>query len=470
MRAQRAAAAAMNSATTYEEWRRAAEVWETHAGADRWRDEPTSRHYHADLIRRQLDDLQALRAAGRVEPLLEHLHESLHRNLGDLEAPELYATSPLGTKHLIERYLSEIESTIEWLAGLEAPGFEVDAKRAVLQRAGGNLGRSALLLSGGATLGFYHLGVVRALWLSGLLPDVISGASMGAMVAAGVGARTDAELDALFAPDLPDIERIGLQIADFASIRSRRALLDPSVLMRTIEANCGDWTFAEAFERSGRTLNISVAPVRIRQKPRVLNHLTSPDVLVKSAALASSAVPGLFPPVTLMRRARDGTVRPYSGTEQWIDGSFGGDLPMSRLARLHNINHFIVSQVNPHILPFSEEGRRTATGFALRMALGPALRGGLRLLSAGRALTPRGTVGHSLNLLLSLAEQDYGGDIDIQPRFDPGVYLKVLKNPSREDLRYFVLEGQRATWPKLAMIRDQTRIARCLARCEAGLA
>ena len=194
MRAQRAAAAAMNSATTYEEWRRAAEVWETHAGADRWRDEPTSRHYHADLIRRQLDDLQALRAAGRVEPLLEHLHESLHRNLGDLEAPELYATSPLGTKHLIERYLSEIESTIEWLAGLEAPGFELDAKRAVLRRAGGNLGRSALLLSGGATLGFYHLGVVRALWLSGLLPDVISGASMGAMVAAGVGARTDAEL------------------------------------------------------------------------------------------------------------------------------------------------------------------------------------------------------------------------------------------------------------------------------------
>ncbi len=27
------------------------------------------------------------------------------------------------------------------------------------------------------------------------------------------------------------------------------------------------------------------------------------------------------------------------------------DLPMRRLAELFNVNHFIVSQVNPHIIP-----------------------------------------------------------------------------------------------------------------------
>jgi predicted acylesterase/phospholipase RssA len=33
---------------------------------------------------------------------------------------------------------------------------------------------------------------------------------------------------------------------------------------------------------------------------------------------------------------------------KWSDGSIESDLPMARLAELFNINHFIVSQVNPH--------------------------------------------------------------------------------------------------------------------------
>jgi predicted acylesterase/phospholipase RssA len=32
---------------------------------------------------------------------------------------------------------------------------------------------------------------------------------------------------------------------------------------------------------------------------------------------------------------------------QWEDGSVQADLPMQRLSELFNINHFIVSQVNP---------------------------------------------------------------------------------------------------------------------------
>lgn len=35
-----------------------------------------------------------------------------------------------------------------------------------------------------------------------------------------------------------------------------------------------------------------------------------------------------------------------------VDGSVQSDLPMKRLAELFNVNHFIVSQVNPHIAPF----------------------------------------------------------------------------------------------------------------------
>ncbi len=459
----------MRRATTYSAWKEAARDWERATGADRWTEDPSSDHYHADLIRGQLDTLRRLRAGGDVEALIDHLHESLHRNLGDLEAPQLYERTPLGTKHLIEEYLAETEETIEQLVAASLPGFDPEKKLDVLTRALGNFGRSALLLSGGATLGFYHLGVVKALWNADLLPDVISGASMGAMVAAGVCSRTDDELDELFAPDVPDLERIGLKIADLRTLRSNRSLLDPDALLRTIERNCGNYSFEEAHARSGRTLNISVAPTRTRQKPRVLSHLTAPRVFVKTAALASSAVPGLFPPITLTRQARGGGEEPYIGTERWIDGSFGGDLPMMRIGRLHNVNHFIVSQVNPHVLPFTRENRWSPSGIAVRLATAPLRRQAVPVLNAARLVTRGTPLRKSLNLLLSLAEQQYGGDIDIYPRFEPAMYLKMIKNPSEDDLRKFILEGQRATWPKLAMIRDHTRIARCLARCETSL-
>ena len=42
-------------------------------------------------------------------------------------------------------------------------------------------------LSGGAYLGYYHMGVIRALFEEGLLPRVISGASAGSIMAAVIG-------------------------------------------------------------------------------------------------------------------------------------------------------------------------------------------------------------------------------------------------------------------------------------------
>jgi TAG lipase / steryl ester hydrolase / phospholipase A2 / LPA acyltransferase len=40
---------------------------------------------------------------------------------------------------------------------------------------------------------------------------------------------------------------------------------------------------------------------------------------------------------------------------RWIDGSVDNDIPMAKLSELFNVNYFIVSQVNPHIVPFLEE-------------------------------------------------------------------------------------------------------------------
>jgi predicted acylesterase/phospholipase RssA len=43
-------------------------------------------------------------------------------------------------------------------------------------------GRTALCLSGGASLAYYHLGVTKALFENDVLPNVFTGASAGALV------------------------------------------------------------------------------------------------------------------------------------------------------------------------------------------------------------------------------------------------------------------------------------------------
>jgi len=78
----------------------------------------------------------------------------------------------------------------------------------------------------------------------------------------------------------------------------------------------------------------------------LLNYMTAPNVLVWSAALASSAVPHMFDNVELMRKNAKGEIKPWFSNIQnhrFVDGSIASDLPMKRLGELFNVNSFIVS-------------------------------------------------------------------------------------------------------------------------------
>ena len=274
------------------------------------------------------------------------------------------------------------------------------------------------------------MGVVRALWHADLLPQVIVGASMGAMVAAGICGRTDDELATLLTPAVPDIDTVGLQWRSLSEAARTKTLMRPEVLHKAITANCGEYTFAEAYRRSGRELGISLMPTRRRQKPRLLSHLTAPQLWIPTAALASAAVPGLFPPVTLLKVNRDGQQAPYLPGETWIDGSFGGDLPRGRVSRLHNVNHFIVSQTQPHVLPvMAGVNQRGLVRWATKAAVSTARNQGLQALSVGRRLASNTPLSAGFNLAHAIIQQDYSGDIDIHPRFDARVYAKLLSNP-----------------------------------------
>ena len=72
-------------------------------------------------------------------------------------------------------------------------------------------------------------------------------------------------------------------------------------------------------------------------------------------------------------------------------------------------------------------------------------------------------------MFYSVATQDYTADINILPRQrfrDPARFLAVL---DEEETRQLIAEGEAATWPRVEMIRNCTRISRTLDRILEGL-
>ena len=459
----------MDGATTYQEWLQHAEALDELEGGTAWRHEDESACYPAAALRRQLVALQRLRNRGEARALAALLVESVEHNFADLVAPELYLRTRTGeTKLLIEQYLEEAERAILYLAATPIPGTSVEEKRQRFGREARRIGRAALLLSGGASWGLYHLGGVRALLQQGLLPEVISGASLGAMIAAGACTRTTAELEEVLArPELFDLHT--LQLFPFRQMLAERALFDPQVLLRNMRANIPDLTFAEAHARSGRTLVIPLAPTRERRRPQVLSHLNAPDALVCPAAAASCALPGIYPALSLVARGPGGFEVPFRPGELWRDGSLGADLPITHVARLHDVSLFIVSQMNCYVVALLP-GRSRSVGL---LQGGARLAGRLTLAQCEVVLDVlRRRVGSPLlrplfELAHAMASQPYQGDITIYPRFDLRMLPYILANPTKARMRRYVLEGERATWPRLPLIRNRTRLARAV---EQGLA
>jgi TAG lipase/lysophosphatidylethanolamine acyltransferase len=129
-----------------------------------------------------------------VKGIQHYLRSRLLRNLGGIGNKELYAHLRAGSKALIEDYTSEVVRALQFLCVVDTPDLSDQQKLAFFDETRHAFGRTALLLSGGATLGVYHLGVIRALVMNNLLPRIISGSSVGSLIAAIAGTRTDEEL------------------------------------------------------------------------------------------------------------------------------------------------------------------------------------------------------------------------------------------------------------------------------------
>ena len=226
-----------------------------------------------------------------------------------------------------------------------------------------------------------------------------------------------------------------------------------------------DLTFEESYKRTGKHMNVPVAPAENHQKSRLLNADTSPNVFMREAVLASTAIPGFFPPVVLMAKNDQGERQAYHGSRKWVDGSISEDLPAKRLARLYGVNHYIVSQTNPHVLPFVTDGLRKQS--ALGLVQNAGRRTAREWFNAVTLLVDRmdrnnGRVSQATSLMRSVVNQDYVGDINILPDYRLINPLTLFSFPGEEQTLSLIASGERCTWPKLERIRQQTRISQTL--------
>ena len=452
-------------ARNYDEWAAAAAALDRLEGMDRWRAEDGSEEYDYKLIASRSRLLHRLIRNRDYDQLVFRLREELHGNLGNMANPALYQQARSGTKRLITDYLDKVTAALNLLCDSDVKSLPPSRKRRFFNRAARSFGRSALLLSGGASLGLFHLGVIEELRAQGLLPDVITGASAGSVVAGFLASHSDAELEEALKPDVLKYQWV--KMYGLGNVMKGDGILDPRQLQRAIKRNIPDLTFLEAYEKTGRILNISVSPADPHQFPRLLNYLSSPNVLIRQAALASSAIPGLFPPVQLRARNYLGKSVPYMPQSRWIDGSVHEDIPKEKVNRLHNVNHYIVSQINPHVIPFlSDEADKTGLLPFLQDVVikGPMVQVEHVLDLVHRHFDMPG-LGSVIKKAHAIVGQNYSGDITIHPPRGEFNMSRLFSNLKPREAAELIETGRRATWPRIERIRNTTQISRTFTAC-----
>jgi predicted acylesterase/phospholipase RssA len=460
----RKAAREMEQAKDYNAWKAAAKNHDELSGIEDWKGRDNTSLYDSAEVRIRHDTLTKLIQEGNYTDLLYALNEGIHGNMGGMGRPVLYKKAKLGTKYLIDSYVSVIVGALKMIA--DAPEKEVSLPDKIdfFRRASHCYGRSALMMSGGAGLIYYHHGVVQTLINEDMLPNVLSGASAGSWMCAQIGTHSDEELkNGYFEKKIYDMPVVD-NTWDFIRHGSSVDINESKQVVMDSFAN--DMTFQEAFEHTGRYINVTIAPAEKHQTSRLMNAITSPNVYIRSAIDASSAVPGLLPGVTLYAKGADGKPKPYLPTRKWVDGSFAEDLPAKRLARLYGVNHYLVSMINPAARFFTNESKGMKQRNLYEMLSSQAITISKDILyTLENRISKMGLAQLSPAILLvhAVLDQDYTGDINmILKKKDyklPHIWFD-FKND--QEIRDLILAGERDTWPNIPMIRNATIIGRTL--------
>lgn len=505
------------------------------------RQNPVSKLYDHRLITARLRALQTAYGSSDILSLVSLLRSGLVRNLGNITSPHLFSRAYAGTKLLIEDYITHVAYAIQFVAAFPtsstnaygASAFTSQAKLGLLHDTRQAFGRTALVLQGGAIFGLCHIGVVKGLHLRGLLPRIIVGTATGALVAALVGVHSDSELlDFLSgnAIDLSAFARRGNRRTTAKGVpasigredgwlrtlarRFKRYIkegyfLDVTVLEECVRKNVGEMTFQEAYNKTGRVLNITIPMTGQEECPALLNYLTAPNVvsqdlcflslallianqLIWSAAVVSNASTApLWSPVSLLCKDAKGNIVPFtsksttapgklktsafflppqfkreddtSALRTTPSGTMARDAPQSRVAELFNVNHFIVSQARPSLSPVLQSGQ--ILPHAMPQHVGPAhrtfatsyARSLLRIVMLElqhrlRQLDTLGLLNQSIRRFV-LDEAVPGVSLTLVPALSFRDFFAIFDRPSQAAVEDWIRRGERSVWPAVSALK-----------------
>ncbi len=451
---------AIHHAKSYGEYQEACIAHDQMSGANEWKAKERDRAYDYRLIRKRVERLRFAQSHGDPAGLMSILHEGIHGNLGNISNPELNNHCKIGTKYLIQEFLDTVCDALKMIYHADENEIDFYEKLSFFDETYHAYGKSCLMLSGGAGLGFFHCGVVKSLVENDLLPPVISGASAGSIITALVGTRTDEELkhdltaEAIY-------ERFHKWAVWLGS--AQYGLLDSTNLENALIELFGDTTFEEAFNRTGRKITITVSPADLHQYSRLLNAKTSPNAIITMAVRASCAIPFIFTPVALKAKNQAGKIVPYIPNRKFLDGSIMADMPYQRLARLYGVNHSIVSQTNPVAVPFLSRSKKHSNDwFAItkRHIANLAKINSIYACDVLESLVDHRGAKLGIHKIRSIVEQQYVGDVNIIPERSLGNIQRIFTNPTVENIQELIDSAERATWPQLDIIRRNTQISK----------
>ncbi|OQO05016.1 hypothetical protein B0A48_08036 [Cryoendolithus antarcticus] len=482
--------AVVHTATSYEEYQAAALQADHDDAKTWWRDMADCYLYGWEVIQDRLRILLETMESGDVHRLMQILHTGMDRKKADILRPKLYTKALSGTKTLIEQYITAmctgVRTVTEWPTPRDGSSkLRSQQKLDFLYYSYLAYGRTCLVLQGGSIFGLCHLGVVKEMLKQGLLPTIISGSATGALMAAVVGVHTDDELRDILKGEKFDLHHFDLsakrmakkdkaitghappwwqRYAELTYRRLRRWLesgfiLDPKVLGATVKSNLGDITFKEAFDHTGRVLNITIAPAG-PGSITALNYLTTPDALIWSAALLSNFTPATADHAKpLMMKTHDNVIREYwprSPTVQPPQKVIHPlTSPLSTLCNHFSVNHFIISRARP--------------SFSLSKIPSPINLEDWPLLE-GLTRVFRSEVKHRFRMFASLLPGRLSNNRFVHPGILPGEHLtihpevswldgwRLLKNPTAEDIDHWICSGEKSVWPRVKELRPRLAI------------
>lgn len=233
-------------------------------------------------------------------------------------------------------------------------------------------------------------------------------------------------------------------------------------------------TFLEAYKKTGRVFCVTLSSTTTKAPSVLLNHVTAPNVTISSAVVASAAVPGFVPPVSLQYKAADGSLHSQGGETYW-DGSIERDIPVDGLAEMFNCGYFIVCQTNPHVVPFfynckGAVGRpsRWSSGMqedswrggfvlaALEMYLKNDMKGKMKFLRDVEA---------GVSFTSSMMVQEFEGSTTIVPQVSFFDYFRLFCDPTLEEIYHYYQTGAVAAYEHLSLIKLHYKLADLMDEC-----